>query len=61
MGLTTWEDAPQGKIIKSDVVIAKNYLIDRVSGLPFAVKNILHCGSSLAFRAGSFIFRLLPQ
>jgi hypothetical protein len=26
MGLNTWEDAPQGKIIKSDVVIAKNYL-----------------------------------
>jgi hypothetical protein len=26
MGLTTWEDAPHGKIIKSDVVIAKNYL-----------------------------------
>jgi hypothetical protein len=28
MGLTTWEDAPQGKIIKSDVVIAKNYLTE---------------------------------
>jgi hypothetical protein len=26
MGLTTWEAAPQGKIIKSDVSIAKNYL-----------------------------------
>ena len=26
MGLTTWKDAPEGKIIKSDVVIAKNYL-----------------------------------
>ena len=26
MGLTTWEAAPQGKIIKSDVAIAKNYL-----------------------------------
>ena len=26
MGLTTWEQAPQGKIRKSDVVIAKNYL-----------------------------------
>jgi hypothetical protein len=28
MGLTTWKDAPDGKIIKSDVVIAKNYLTD---------------------------------
>jgi hypothetical protein len=26
MGLTTWQDAPDGKIKKSDVVIAKNYL-----------------------------------
>ena len=26
MGLTTWQDAPNGKIKKSDVVIAKNYL-----------------------------------
>jgi len=26
MGLTTWETAPHGKIIKADVVIAKNYL-----------------------------------
>lgn len=26
MGLTTWEAAPKGKIVKSDVNIAKNYL-----------------------------------
>lgn len=26
MGLTSWENAPDGKIIKTDVVIAKNYL-----------------------------------
>ena len=26
MGLTTWESAPDGKIIKADVSIAKNYL-----------------------------------
>lgn len=29
MGLTTWEDAPEGKIVKSDVSIAKNYLSDK--------------------------------
>ena len=28
MGLTTWKDAPNGKIQKSDVIIAKNYLSD---------------------------------
>ncbi len=26
MGLTSWEKAPDGKIVKSDVVVAKNYL-----------------------------------
>ena len=26
MGLTTWENAPKGKILKADVSIAKNYL-----------------------------------
>lgn len=28
MGLTTWQDAPDGKIKKSDVTIAKNYLTE---------------------------------
>jgi len=28
MGLTTWENAPDGKILKADVSIAKNYLND---------------------------------
>jgi len=26
MGLTTWENGPDGKILKADVVVAKNYL-----------------------------------
>ncbi|MFL5746276.1 MAG: virulence RhuM family protein [Niastella sp.] len=26
MGLTTWKNAPEGKILKSDVAVAKNYL-----------------------------------
>jgi len=29
MGLTTWKNAPKGKIQKSDVSVAKNYLIER--------------------------------
>lgn len=29
MGLQTWKNAPQGKILKSDISIAKNYLIER--------------------------------
>jgi len=26
MGLTNWKDAPDGKILKSDIIVAKNYL-----------------------------------
>ena len=26
MGLTNWKNSPNGKILKTDVVIAKNYL-----------------------------------
>ena len=29
MGLTTWKNAPTGKILKSDVSVAKNYLIEQ--------------------------------
>jgi hypothetical protein len=40
MGLTTWKNAPDGKILKPDVVVAKNYLagpelkaLDRIVGM----------------------------
>lgn len=29
MGLTTWKNAPDGRILKSDVVVAKNYLNEK--------------------------------
>ncbi len=29
MGLNTWENSPDGKILKSDVIIAKNYLNEK--------------------------------
>ena len=29
MGLTTWKNAPHGKILKPDVVVAKNYLTEK--------------------------------
>ncbi len=32
MGLTTWKNAPQGKILKSDIGIAKNYLQENEIG-----------------------------
>jgi hypothetical protein len=33
MGLTTWKNSPEGRILKSDVTIAKNYLSDYVEDL----------------------------
>ena len=29
MGLTTWKNAPKGKVLKSDIGIAKNYLQEK--------------------------------
>ncbi|MBU3728429.1 MAG: virulence RhuM family protein [Phycisphaerales bacterium] len=29
MGLTTWKNSPSGKVLKGDVAVAKNYLIER--------------------------------
>ena len=29
MGLTTWKNAPQGRILKSDVIVGKNYLDEK--------------------------------
>ena len=29
MGLTTWESPPDGKIVKTDVIVAKNYLSEK--------------------------------
>ena len=29
MGLTTWKNAPEGRILKSDVSVAKNYLNEK--------------------------------
>lgn len=29
MGLTTWKNAPEGRVLKSDVSVAKNYLSEK--------------------------------
>jgi hypothetical protein len=42
MGLTTWAKAPRGKILKSDVVVAKNYL----SALCSILRPPVRCGNS---------------
>lgn len=51
MGLTTWADAPDGKIKKSDVTIAKNYLSeDEMMQLNRMVSAYLDFAESMTLR-----------
>ena len=51
MGLTTWQDAPNGKIKKSDVTVAKNYLSEKELGqLNRMVSAYLDFGENMANR-----------
>ena len=51
MGLTTWQDAPEGKIKKSDVTIAKNYLTEfELSQLNRVVTAYLDFAEYMAIR-----------
>lgn len=51
MGLTTWADAPDGKIKKSDVTIAKNYLSqDEMKQLNRMVTAYLDFAENMALR-----------
>lgn len=51
MGLTTWADAPDGKIKKSDVTIAKNYLSEfEIGQLDRMVSAYLDFAESMTLR-----------
>ena len=51
MGLTSWKDAPDGKILKSDVAIAKNYLSeDELYALRRIVSAYLDLAEDMANR-----------
>lgn len=51
MGLTTWKNAPKGKILKSDVTVSKNYLEkDELSGLNDIVNMYLDYAENQAKR-----------
>ena len=51
MGLTSWEGAPDGKILKSDVTVAKNYLTkDELSDLGRIVNSFLDLAEDFAKR-----------
>lgn len=51
MGLTTWKNAPDGKILKSDVTVSKNYLNQtEISGLNDIVNMYLDYAENQAKR-----------
>ncbi|MEK6754277.1 MAG: virulence RhuM family protein [Chloroflexota bacterium] len=51
LGLTTWKNAPKGKILKSDVSIAKNYLEENeIKGLERIVSMYLDYAENQAAR-----------
>ena len=51
MGLTTWKDAPEGKIYPFDVVVAKNYLTeDEMAQLQRLVSAYLDMAEDMALR-----------
>ena len=51
MGLTTWKDAPNGKIMLSDAKVAKNYLSEEeISELNRIVNMYLDYAENLALR-----------
>lgn len=51
MGLTTWKNAPNGKIIKSDAVVAKNYLSkEEIDDLEHIVSAFLDIAENRAKR-----------
>ncbi|NCB36173.1 MAG: cell filamentation protein Fic [Clostridia bacterium] len=51
MGLTSWKNAPEGKIIKEDVTVAKNYLTqEELSALAQLVSGYLDFAEQMAKR-----------
>ena len=53
MGLTTWKNAPDGRILKSDTPIAKNYLAEKqIRQLERAVTGYLDVYKRQADRCG---------
>ena len=51
MGLTSWQNAPNGKIVKTDVVIAKNYLKEaELADMGQLVNGVLELADRMAKR-----------
>lgn len=60
MGLTTWKNAPDGRILKSDVSIAKNYLSEKqIRQLERTVSGYFDCKISIMLFAA--VIKYVPS
>ena len=58
LGLTTWKRAPEGRILKSDVLVAKNYLTEKqIRQLELAVSGFFDHIESLILREQTFTMK----
>ncbi len=62
MGLTTWKNAPDGRIIKTDVIVAKNYLQEKeISELERTVTGYFDYIEGLIERENTFTMEQLAD
>ena len=62
MGLTTWKNAPEGRVLKSDVSIAKNYLQEKeIRRLERAVTGFFDYVEDLIERENTFNMKQFSQ
>ncbi len=62
MGLTTWKNAPEGRIIKTDVIVAKNYLQEKeISQLERTITGYFDYIEGLIERENTFTMEQLAD
>ena len=62
MGLTTWKNAPDGRILKQDVIIAKNYLVEKeIKQLERTVTSYFDYIEGLIERENTFTMEQLAE
>lgn len=62
MGLTTWKNSPDGRILKSDVTVAKNYLDDKqIKSLERLVSGYFDYIEDLIERENAFTMKEFAQ
>jgi hypothetical protein len=62
LGLTTWKNAPDGRIIKSDIIVAKNYLQEKeIAQLERTVSSYFDYIEGLIERENTFTMAQLSE